>query len=32
MEEKKMENSYESYRKVKAHFDANRTDIGKLYF
>ncbi len=32
MVEKKMENSYESYKNVKVHFDAKRADIGKMYF
>jgi len=32
MVEKKMENSYEYYREVKANFDAKRAFNGKMYY
>jgi len=32
MVEKKMENSYEYYREVKAHFDAKSAYNGKMYY
>jgi len=32
MVERKMENSYEYYKKIKAQFDAERAFIGKRYY
>ena len=32
MVEKKMENTYEYYKDIKAKFDAKRAFIGKMYY